>query len=458
MATFVELRTDSFADVLSELTTSHRLDFENVRRPFRGIEIKEDTYAIIKVIRSNGKEIPLTDAGSRITGAGVSGRKKKNGDYDFGFPDEGSTFNYSNFVAQTIVEARQEKSQVVETFGDPYIFFYGEKPRVLNVQGLLMNTLDFNWKNEFLRNYEKYLRGTKLVEHKARVYLYYDDQIVEGYILDTQIQMDANLPYHVPFNFTLFVTSHTYIGLIESNGMYPVSANVNISPDSLTDKLNVDETIRKLRDRAEDLRPDELISTIEDVRFASEMAAGGVLGKDAIMSAVISGMSDFEALTNAFLSNVKTYFYGRRTVVPRGFLGSERTVGEATYANTLTFVGEPPQRVRPLRSRISDNYDEYVGGKNATLSLGSVEDDLESQENEEDYDYELQMLSELEALGVDISDPTPAQELRGRLTHTIVETAGKVDFAAGIANGVMGNVKSKVNQIAQVGSGLPSKP
>ena len=158
MATFVEIQTDAFADRLTELTDAKKWNYAGVRRPYRGIEIKEDTYAIMKVIRADGTEIPLTDAGGEVrpqsgnktkAGGSVPAKSAKSGG--------ASTYNYSNFVIQRIDESRQEKSQILETFGDTFIFFFGERPRLLNVSGLLMNTLDFNWRTEFWYNYENHL-------------------------------------------------------------------------------------------------------------------------------------------------------------------------------------------------------------------------------------------------------------------------------------------------------------
>lgn len=436
MATYIELQTDSFKQIQAEVSEKG-FDFVGVRRPFRGYEIKEDTYCVIKVIRSNGEEIPLVDAGSRITAKSHSIRSDtaKDSRNNIIQPSEGMTFNYSNFIAQTIVEGRQEKQQIIETFGDPYIFFFGEKPRILSVQGALMNTLDFNWKNEFWKNYEYYLRGTRLVEMDARLYLYYDDQIVEGYILDAQAQHDANLPYHVPFNFTIFVTAHTFLGVVDSTGLYPVSTGiVDISVDELRSLDLLDRTIKKIKDRRDKLRSNTLISTIEDVTFASEQAVGGVIGVDAIKSAIISGLSDYEAKTKAFLDNVKTYFYGRRTVVPSGVSGAEEYSGPAQYANKATKLGPIPKRELPLRSRISDNIDEYVGagGDGSVMAADLMTEAIQTQQNIDWPTYEMKLLAEMQKMGVDISGPSLAQTMRSRATHAIIETAGAVDFAAAI--------------------------
>lgn len=450
MATYVEMRTDGFARNLSDIVSKGALDFEGVRRPLRGVEIKEDTYAIIKVIRSDGKEIPLTDSGSRSTG-GLAIRSE-NGVSEA--PPEGSTFNYSNFIAQQVIDARTEKQQIVETFGEPYVFFYGEKPRIMQVQGLLMNTMDFNWKNEFWKNYENYLRGTKLVEMDARVYFYFDDQIVEGYVLDAQASHSADFPYHVPFQFTLFVTAHTYIGLLSSTTEYPISANVKIPAQDLTSTKFFNDFVDTLRGRKDTLRPNQLLSTTQAVRHASENAAGPLVGRAAIEGAIIRGLSDYEAKTHAFLANVKTYFYGRRTVVPRGVAGAEVLSGNATFANKATFPGEPPLRTLPLRSDIPDNYDEYIGGSLNKFSAGTVEDDTNLNEVPEE-DLEAKLIAELTRLGVDTSTPSKMQNWRGEFTHTITKTADKIDFAAGIAIHGTGSLVNKAKQVFNLAASLP---
>lgn len=434
MATFIELQVDAFSGILESFKDVRNLDFENVRRPFRGIEIKEDTYAIIKVIRSNGQELPLTDAGAK-NGPSSGYLDPKSGKQVN--PSEGSTFNYSNFIAQRIIDARAEKQQILETFGEPFIFFFGEKPRILNVQGMLINSMDFNWKNEFWKNYESHLRGTKLVEQNARMYLHFDDQIVEGYILNAQASHDSMLPYQVPFNFTMFVTSHTYLGQIESSGLYPISANVKV-PADLRDTLSFNEKIRQLRAKSK-ISPSKLQDEIDQVSLAVGSAASGDIGnKDVLMGAIISGVSDYEARTLAFIENIKTYFFGRRMVVPKGVAGSEAVAGMRQNANKATFVGESPRRTLPLRSKISDNVDEYVGEGvlRANFDQDAIQKADESRKNFDDEEYERKLLTQLASMGVDITEPSALQKLRPTVTNSIVATAEKVDFAAGIANGI----------------------
>lgn len=452
MATYVEMRTDGFKRNLDDIVDKKALDFEGVRRPLRGIEIKDDTYAIIKVLRSDGKEVPLVDSGSKVTARslGIRGDVPELREV----PPAGSTFNYSNFIAQQVIDARSEKSQVVETFGEPYIFFYGEKPRIMQVQGLLMNTADFNWKNEFWKNYETYLRGTKLVELDARIYFYFDDQIVEGYMLDASASHSADFPYHVPFQFTLFVTAHTYIGLLSGSSDYPISANVQVPAKDLTNTEFFNDTINKLRDRKDSLRPNQLLSTTWQVRQAAERAAGPLVGKAAIEGAIIKGLSNYEAKTKAFLENVKTYFYGRRMVVPRGLAGAELLAGQATYADAAILPGTAPRRQLPLRSKITDNYDEYIGGSLQQLPKSLMEDEVDLNEIYEE-DMEKKLLLELARLGVDVSKPSKMQNWRSEFTHTITKTADQIDFAAGIAIHGTGSLVNKAKQVFNLAASLP---
>lgn len=178
------------------------------RRPVRGIEIKDDTYANLKVIMADGSALPLLDSSSS-TGTNTDG--------------------YTNFILQTVQEQRMEKHQIVETFGDSYVFFFGESPRFLDCQALLINTNDFNWRAEWWYNYEKYLRGTKLVELGARCYMAWDDIVLEGYMLMAVANEAADQPYSVTLQFKFFVTNYQNVSL-SNVAQFPVRSSVQLPP------------------------------------------------------------------------------------------------------------------------------------------------------------------------------------------------------------------------------------
>jgi hypothetical protein len=193
MAVFVELTTDAFANNFNKSSSSakaaRRAGTSQARRPLRGLEVKDDTYAVLKVVQADGTELPLLDSGSF----------------------SGTSTSYTNFILQSVREARMEKHQIVETFGEPYIFFFGESPRFLDVTAVLVDSLDFNWYAEWWENYDRYLRGTKSVEMGARTYLFYDDNIVEGYMLMAQTGKSAEQPLQASLTFRLYLTNYSNI-------------------------------------------------------------------------------------------------------------------------------------------------------------------------------------------------------------------------------------------------------
>lgn len=185
-------RTQFDSQIQNARNSSNGLSSKTIRRPTRGITIKEDTYASMRVVKGDGETILLTDAG------GFQGEQSNR-----------KTDVYSNFMLQQVAEERMEKQQILETFGEPYIFLFGERPRMITFSGVLLNTFDFNWEAEWWDNYENYLRGTKCVENEARVYLTFDETLVSGYIVASSASKNANDKNFVNFQFTMFLTGYS---------------------------------------------------------------------------------------------------------------------------------------------------------------------------------------------------------------------------------------------------------
>jgi hypothetical protein len=166
--------------------SSKRAGRSNVRRPLRGIEIKEDTYAYFRVLKSDGTPMQLVDSSS----------------------SKGSSPSYANFLLQSVQESRVERQQILETFGAPYVFFFGEAPRFVDVSAVLIDTHDFNWAAEWWENYERFLRGTKLAERGATALLHYDDVILEGYPLQANSSKSSGDRSMVQLQFRMFITNY----------------------------------------------------------------------------------------------------------------------------------------------------------------------------------------------------------------------------------------------------------
>jgi len=171
--------------IKGKLVTAGRYD--NVRRPMRGIQIKEDTYTLLTIESADGTRIIETPNTSAALGHGSP---------------------YSNFIIQQVVERMEEKFSVLETFGENFAFFMGEKSRLFEFSGTLINTEDFPWKAEWLSNYQGFFRGTRVAEQRARVVLEFDQEVLKGFLLGTQIVHTSVHQHKVDFSFTMLVLDH----------------------------------------------------------------------------------------------------------------------------------------------------------------------------------------------------------------------------------------------------------
>lgn len=115
----------------------------------------------------------------------------------------------TKFFLEQVNESREEKVQVIDTFGEWVAFFFGRKPEVYSYSGTLLNAQNHDWKNEFQFNYDHYLRGSQAVKHRATMVLQYDDVMVEGYMMNCSISQSAAADKAVPFQFTLLVINRS---------------------------------------------------------------------------------------------------------------------------------------------------------------------------------------------------------------------------------------------------------
>lgn len=158
----------------------------------RQLQGKKDQIATIRLMRRVRKE-----------------EVKANGVNDQGYPFVNIIPPSTKFMLQAVQENREEKVQVVDTFGEWVAFFFGRRPEVYAYSGILLNSKNHDWKNEFQMNYEYFLRGSKAVEYRALMYLQYEDVLIEGYMMNCNITQTAQDPHAVGFNFNLLVTNRS---------------------------------------------------------------------------------------------------------------------------------------------------------------------------------------------------------------------------------------------------------
>jgi uncharacterized protein YxeA len=131
-----------------------------------------------------------------------------------------SAGGYAHFFVQAIQTPKQERVQILETFTSSWIYLFGQMTPIYTFSGILLNyqgdkdSADdtHNWATDFMKVYDEQIRGTKAVEKGAILEIRFDNIIVQGYILNSNLMRNASAPYGVPFSFSMAITSEQYIG------------------------------------------------------------------------------------------------------------------------------------------------------------------------------------------------------------------------------------------------------
>jgi hypothetical protein len=328
MAVFIEARTEPFEAARQEMALEMRSGARGaipVRRPVRGYQAKPNTYAVIRVMGPDGKFMSVIDAaGEEVDVDTASGRTKQ----------------YTNFFISSISEQRHEKQQIIETFGDSWIYFFGEAPRMWNVQGQLLNTADFNWRAEWWENYERYFRGTRLVEAGARLYLMYDDVIIEGYMVNAAAQETSSpSPQVLPFSFQMFITGYSNISDI-GDPNFPTNANY-LDYAQLTGYDRAIQNWQKGRNLQK-----ELYTGVVQGAQASASRGRMPLGTGKVLSSTLR-----TNILNAGTPSISAF-------VSRAARALMPTHPKVKYN---FFTANQDTRTAPYRGRFADNIDEYIG-------------------------------------------------------------------------------------------------
>jgi hypothetical protein len=340
---------DRWSTVAGDLVTAKDpVLYHSVRRPTRGIVLKEETFATLRVVTSAGGTRWLIDAGSR----------RDNKDNPLTIEGKTATDVYSNFLLQQVSEERAEKQQILETFGEPYVFFFGERARIMSFSGILANSWDFNWEAEWWENYNNELRGTRCVENDARIFLQFDNTLIGGYIMSASAQKNAQERNWVNFSFQMLITSYANLSNPELGNP---QALPTISYSFITQQVGL-----KPPYDAATLAP--LRPVLLDAKPKYDGAGGTTFGKnlslaDQLVSAWSNGLKAVSSAWNAVDGALSTLtslagqiVNGDDIRIPVGFQGALAFDDQADIAAIrVQYGGNIKFTV------FSDNTDEFVG-------------------------------------------------------------------------------------------------
>ena len=168
---------------------------------------------------------------------------------------------YFDFFLQAVDEIFDDKFQIVETMGDSYAAFgLGHKPRVFQFSGYLMNTVENDWRVNFIYMYRQFLGISRLSKFKGSTIanfatIKYDSVFARGALLNLRTSLRAENELVTPFSFTMLVTGYTWVDLsnldkfnigavLDGNAPRPQSQGVTAlsSEDELNQKLALSKT------------------------------------------------------------------------------------------------------------------------------------------------------------------------------------------------------------------------
>lgn len=250
------------------------LDQYSVSRPLTGIVPKPNTHAIVQIKTADGKTVKVFNRLGAETENGVTVKTSASSDP--------ASNVWTDWLLQSVHEERAEKTQIVETFGDTFLYAFGQRPRVLSFSGILFNTADYNWRAIFWENWDRFFRASQLIRMNARMYIYYDEVLVEGYPMNAAADQVAADNQVMSFNFNFFVTN--YVNLVAQAGFQSVRSNVaSIVRAGYSQSEYEDFEIKTNTGRLTDLLP--VIG-----KFPKEGFLGGFVGDSANRTALAVNM------------------------------------------------------------------------------------------------------------------------------------------------------------------------
>jgi len=185
------------------------------------------------------------------------------GDYKFSTKSFGETTALSNkFFLQSISEVLQEKTQILESFGEPLILFFDERTKVHTFRGTFLDAakggpsgsrdeVSYNWAAAFRMFYNEKLRGTKLADNNEIAFLTVNDQIYIGYPTSLSMSTDSNAPLTSAFSMTWIIVKQLLLPPMSTINSGDITEYIK----ELKDLYSVDMTLTGIKkERIAELR------------------------------------------------------------------------------------------------------------------------------------------------------------------------------------------------------------
>lgn len=122
---------------------------------------------------------------------------------------------FNNFSIVSLQESKGNILKIHQNFaGNWNAFFMGEKPETIELSGILLDSPEFPYYQEFMIAYDKYLSGKKCIQNNMRMILSIDGKLIDGYIVQvrTSTSSNVNSPKSIKkLNFSVLVKKTDWV-------------------------------------------------------------------------------------------------------------------------------------------------------------------------------------------------------------------------------------------------------
>lgn len=112
---------------------------------------------------------------------------------------------YDHFLINQIQLQKRDQTQIIDTFEDSYLYTFGEAPEQATFSGFLINSMNHNWRSGWINAYDQLLSANNSLQEFVDTVIVYENQILKGRILNTNLSQNARNPMAVQFSFNFYI-------------------------------------------------------------------------------------------------------------------------------------------------------------------------------------------------------------------------------------------------------------
>lgn len=112
---------------------------------------------------------------------------------------------YDHFIINRIRLQKRDKTQIVQSFDDDFLYSFGSAPEQAQFSGFLINSRNHKWRTGWLHAYDELLSADSSLSEFVDTVVVFEDQIWKGRILNTSFNEQAQNPVAAQFSFNFYL-------------------------------------------------------------------------------------------------------------------------------------------------------------------------------------------------------------------------------------------------------------